>query len=94
MFFGQKKADASTVSTGESYSNQTGSESACRIQKLPRLLVVSADGQLLIYNVDPQEGGECTLAHKHRYAPRQSQPRPERFQPMTGKLLFPVTIQL
>ncbi|XP_056461093.1 WD repeat domain phosphoinositide-interacting protein 1 isoform X2 [Gadus chalcogrammus] len=36
------------------------------IQKLPRLLVVSADGQLLIYNVDPQEGGECTLAHKHR----------------------------
>uniref|UniRef100_A0A8C5AB81 WD repeat domain phosphoinositide-interacting protein 1 n=1 Tax=Gadus morhua TaxID=8049 RepID=A0A8C5AB81_GADMO len=39
------------------------------IQKLPRLLVMSADGQLLIYNVDPQEGGECTLAHKHRYAP-------------------------
>ncbi|XP_030237620.1 WD repeat domain phosphoinositide-interacting protein 1 isoform X1 [Gadus morhua] len=36
------------------------------IQKLPRLLVMSADGQLLIYNVDPQEGGECTLAHKHR----------------------------
>ncbi|CAL8317342.1 unnamed protein product [Arctogadus glacialis] len=60
------KADASAVSTGGSCSNQTGSESDCRIQKLPRLLVVSADGQLLVYDVDPQEGGECTLAHKHR----------------------------
>ncbi|XP_071777471.2 WD repeat domain phosphoinositide-interacting protein 1 isoform X1 [Centroberyx gerrardi] len=36
------------------------------IQKLPRLLVASADGQLFIYNVDPQDGGECMLAHKHR----------------------------
>ncbi|XP_075938379.1 WD repeat domain phosphoinositide-interacting protein 1 isoform X2 [Anarhichas minor] len=36
------------------------------IQKLPRLLVATADGQLFIYNVDPLDGGECTLAHKHR----------------------------
>ncbi|XP_041857526.1 WD repeat domain phosphoinositide-interacting protein 1 [Melanotaenia boesemani] len=36
------------------------------IQKLPRLLVATADGQLFIYNVDPQDGGECQLAHKHR----------------------------
>uniref|UniRef100_A0A667YJN2 WD repeat domain, phosphoinositide interacting 1 n=1 Tax=Myripristis murdjan TaxID=586833 RepID=A0A667YJN2_9TELE len=36
------------------------------IQKLPRLLVASADGQLFIYNVDPQDGGECMLAHTHR----------------------------
>ncbi|XP_056262637.1 WD repeat domain phosphoinositide-interacting protein 1 isoform X2 [Pseudoliparis swirei] len=36
------------------------------IQKLPRLLVATADGQLLIYNVDPLEGGECTAAHTHR----------------------------
>ncbi|XP_046894384.1 WD repeat domain phosphoinositide-interacting protein 1 isoform X3 [Hypomesus transpacificus] len=36
------------------------------IQKLPRLLVASAEGQLFIYNVDPQDGGECVLAHKHR----------------------------
>ncbi|XP_033944933.1 WD repeat domain phosphoinositide-interacting protein 1 isoform X1 [Pseudochaenichthys georgianus] len=36
------------------------------IQKLPRLLVSTADGQLFIYNVDPLDGGECMLAHKHR----------------------------
>ncbi|KAF7652419.1 hypothetical protein LDENG_00097120 [Lucifuga dentata] len=36
------------------------------IQKLPRLLVATADGQLFVYNVDPQDGGECVLAHKHR----------------------------
>ncbi|XP_030645875.1 WD repeat domain phosphoinositide-interacting protein 1 [Chanos chanos] len=36
------------------------------IQKLPRLLVASSDGHLFIYNVDPQEGGECTLVHSHR----------------------------
>uniref|UniRef100_A0A8B9HAN0 WD repeat domain, phosphoinositide interacting 1 n=1 Tax=Astyanax mexicanus TaxID=7994 RepID=A0A8B9HAN0_ASTMX len=31
------------------------------IQKLPRLLVASSDEQLFIYNIDPQDGGECTL---------------------------------
>ncbi|XP_054615091.1 WD repeat domain phosphoinositide-interacting protein 1-like isoform X2 [Dunckerocampus dactyliophorus] len=36
------------------------------IQKLPRLLVATADGHLFIYNVDPQDGGECMLAYKHR----------------------------
>ncbi|KAM9843712.1 WD repeat domain phosphoinositide-interacting protein 1 isoform 2-T2 [Aulostomus maculatus] len=36
------------------------------IQKLPRVLVATADGQLFIYNVDPQDGGECVLAYKHR----------------------------
>lgn len=36
------------------------------IQKLPRLLVATADGQLFIYNLDPQDGGECQLAHQHR----------------------------
>ncbi|XP_028268414.1 WD repeat domain phosphoinositide-interacting protein 1 [Parambassis ranga] len=36
------------------------------IQKLPRLLVATAGGQLFIYNVDPLDGGECVLAHKHR----------------------------
>ncbi|XP_076852563.1 WD repeat domain phosphoinositide-interacting protein 1 [Brachyhypopomus gauderio] len=36
------------------------------IQKLPRLLVVSSDGQLFIYNIDPQDGGECALVHSHR----------------------------
>lgn len=37
-----------------------------RIQKLPRLLVASSDGFLYIYNVDPQDGGECVLVQKHR----------------------------
>uniref|UniRef100_A0A672ZA05 WD repeat domain phosphoinositide-interacting protein 1-like n=1 Tax=Sphaeramia orbicularis TaxID=375764 RepID=A0A672ZA05_9TELE len=36
------------------------------VQKLPRLLVATADGQLFIYNLDPQDGGECVLAQKHR----------------------------
>ncbi|XP_068605898.1 WD repeat domain phosphoinositide-interacting protein 1 [Brachionichthys hirsutus] len=36
------------------------------IQKLPRLLVATGDGQLFIYNVNPLDGGECMLAHKHR----------------------------
>uniref|UniRef100_A0A672MW09 Uncharacterized protein n=1 Tax=Sinocyclocheilus grahami TaxID=75366 RepID=A0A672MW09_SINGR len=29
------------------------------IQKIPRLLVAAADGYLYLYNLDPQEGGEC-----------------------------------
>lgn len=37
-----------------------------RIQKLPRLLMASSDGYLYIYNVDPQDGGECVLVQKHR----------------------------
>ncbi|XP_057717290.1 WD repeat domain phosphoinositide-interacting protein 1-like isoform X1 [Corythoichthys intestinalis] len=36
------------------------------IQKLPRLLAATADGHLFIYNVNPQDGGECILAHSHR----------------------------
>ena len=38
-----------------------------RVQKLPRLLVASSDGHLYMYNVDPQDGGECVLFRKHRY---------------------------
>ncbi|KTF73341.1 hypothetical protein cypCar_00026631, partial [Cyprinus carpio] len=47
----------------------TGQKNVCAlaiIQKLPRLLVASSDGQLFIYNIDPQDGGECTLVQKHR----------------------------
>lgn len=36
------------------------------IQKMPRLLVASHDGYLYIYNLDPSEGGECTLLKQHR----------------------------
>lgn len=39
-----------------------------RIQKLPRLLVTTSDGHLYIYNLDPQDGGECVLIKKHRYS--------------------------
>ncbi|XP_033749748.1 WD repeat domain phosphoinositide-interacting protein 2-like isoform X1 [Pecten maximus] len=36
------------------------------IQKVPRLLVASQDGYLHIYNLDPNEGGECMLLRQHR----------------------------
>lgn len=39
---------------------------ASRIQKLPRLLVASSNGHLYIYNLDPQDGGECVLIKTHR----------------------------
>ena len=35
---------------------------------MPRLLVASQDGYLYIYNIDPVEGGECTLLKQHRYS--------------------------
>ncbi len=38
----------------------------CSIQKMPRLLLASQDGYLYIYNLDPAEGGECTLLKQHR----------------------------
>ncbi|XP_013408500.1 WD repeat domain phosphoinositide-interacting protein 2 [Lingula anatina] len=41
------------------------------IQKMPRLLVASQDGYLYIYNMDPAEGGECTLLKQHRLDGRQ-----------------------
>lgn len=54
----------------------------CRIQKLPRLLVASSDGFLYIYNVDPQDGGECVLVQKHRFVSH----RPYRYVPKYLKL--------
>uniref|UniRef100_A0AAY5EUU0 WD repeat domain phosphoinositide-interacting protein 1 n=1 Tax=Electrophorus electricus TaxID=8005 RepID=A0AAY5EUU0_ELEEL len=47
----------------------TGQRNVCTltmIQKLPRLLVASSNGQLFIYNIDPQDGGECALVQTHR----------------------------
>uniref|UniRef100_A0A1A7Y776 WD repeat domain, phosphoinositide interacting 1 n=1 Tax=Iconisemion striatum TaxID=60296 RepID=A0A1A7Y776_9TELE len=49
--------------------NMFGLKNICAlatIQKLPRLLVASSEGLLYIYNVDPQDGGECVLVRKHR----------------------------
>uniref|UniRef100_A0A673ABN8 WD repeat domain, phosphoinositide interacting 1 n=1 Tax=Sphaeramia orbicularis TaxID=375764 RepID=A0A673ABN8_9TELE len=51
--------------------NMFGLKNICAlamIQKLPRLLVASSNGYLYIYNVDPQDGGECVLVQKHRCA--------------------------
>ena len=39
---------------------------SCSIQKMPRLLVAAQDGYLYMYNLDPVEGGECTLLKQHR----------------------------
>ncbi|OBS72849.1 hypothetical protein A6R68_12571 [Neotoma lepida] len=52
--------------------NFSGQKNICtlstyvQIQKLPRLLVASSDGHLYIYNLDPQDGGECVLIKTHR----------------------------
>ncbi|KAF6281531.1 WD repeat domain, phosphoinositide interacting 2 [Rhinolophus ferrumequinum] len=40
--------------------------SLATIQKIPRLLVGASDGYLYMYNLDPQEGGECTLMKQHK----------------------------
>ncbi|XP_037260761.1 WD repeat domain phosphoinositide-interacting protein 1 isoform X1 [Falco rusticolus] len=48
--------------------NISGQRNICAlstIQKLPRLLVTTSDGHLFIYNLDPQDGGECVLIKKH-----------------------------
>ncbi|GFO10392.1 WD repeat domain phosphoinositide-interacting protein 2, partial [Plakobranchus ocellatus] len=45
-----------------------GLRSVCTIaplQKIPRLLVATHEGHLYIYNIDPNEGGECTLLKTH-----------------------------
>uniref|UniRef100_T1IRF6 Uncharacterized protein n=1 Tax=Strigamia maritima TaxID=126957 RepID=T1IRF6_STRMM len=38
------------------------------VQKILRILVASADGYLYIYNLDPNEGGDCTLLKQHSYS--------------------------
>ncbi|XP_008567609.1 PREDICTED: WD repeat domain phosphoinositide-interacting protein 1 [Galeopterus variegatus] len=48
--------------------NFSGQRNICAlsvIQKLPRLLVASSGGHLYIYNLDPQDGGECVLVKTH-----------------------------
>ncbi|XP_035224915.1 WD repeat domain phosphoinositide-interacting protein 2-like [Stegodyphus dumicola] len=36
------------------------------IQKIPRVLVVSGEGILYIYNMEQAEGGDCTLVQTHK----------------------------
>ncbi|XP_014235192.2 WD repeat domain phosphoinositide-interacting protein 2 isoform X1 [Trichogramma pretiosum] len=43
------------------------------IQKVLRLLVASADGYLYVYNLDTQEGGDCTLFKQHRLDGKQDE---------------------
>nr|XP_054315533.1 WD repeat domain phosphoinositide-interacting protein 1 isoform X2 [Pongo pygmaeus] len=48
--------------------NFSGQRNICTlstIQKLPRLLVASSNGHLYMYNLDPQDGGECVLIKTH-----------------------------
>uniref|UniRef100_A0A0B7ATJ4 Uncharacterized protein n=1 Tax=Arion vulgaris TaxID=1028688 RepID=A0A0B7ATJ4_9EUPU len=47
---------------------QAGLKSVCTItplQKIPRLLVATHEGHLYIYNIEPNEGGDCTLLRTH-----------------------------
>lgn len=50
---------------------EAGTRTICTltlIQKLPRLLVVT-DGRLLVYSLDPKDGGRCSLCHSHQLFP-------------------------
>lgn len=47
----------------------SGQKNVCALtvmQRLLRVVVASADGYLYIYNLDSEEGGECTLIRQHR----------------------------
>lgn len=37
------------------------------VQKMLRLLIASQDGYLYVYNLDPTDGGECTLLKQHKF---------------------------
>ncbi|TRY59629.1 hypothetical protein DNTS_003899 [Danionella cerebrum] len=75
-----------------------GQKNACAlalIQKLPRLLVASSDGQLFIYNIDPQEGGECTLVQKHRlFGSDQESEEPEKPEGNEGLQTYAATVAM
>lgn len=49
--------------------NRPGLKTLCALttlNKVPYVVVVSEDGLLSIFTVDPVEGGECTLVKMHR----------------------------
>ncbi|XP_056286108.1 WD repeat domain phosphoinositide-interacting protein 1-like isoform X1 [Pseudoliparis swirei] len=71
------------------------------IQKLPRLLVASSDGCLYIYNVDPQDGGECVQIQKHRLfdssekqVEQNSAANPEDVSPQPASQSYAATVAL
>lgn len=56
------------------------------IQKLPRLLVATAESKLLIYTLDPKEGGKCCLSHTHQLFPEDKDQCEENIS--KGPMLF------
>ncbi|XP_064634438.1 WD repeat domain phosphoinositide-interacting protein 2-like isoform X2 [Lineus longissimus] len=71
--------------------------SLAMIQKVPRLLVASQDGYLYVYNVDPGDGGECTLVKQHRLDGRQdvpaTEPNPSHDKPLTAGTSYAATVK-
>ncbi|XP_006801039.1 WD repeat domain phosphoinositide-interacting protein 1 [Neolamprologus brichardi] len=84
--------------------NMFGLKNICAlatIQKLPRLLVASSDGYLYIYNVDPQDGGECVLVQKHRLfesneeqVDQKEEENPENVPPQPASQTYAATVAL
>ncbi|XP_035467928.1 WD repeat domain phosphoinositide-interacting protein 1 isoform X2 [Scophthalmus maximus] len=84
--------------------NMFGLKNICAlatIQKLPRLLVASSDGYLYIYNVDPQDGGECVLVQKHRLfdsgeeqVEEKEEENPEDVSPQPASQSYAATVAL
>jgi len=59
--------------------DSSGARNICTlatINKIPRILVASADGYLYIYNVDPAEGQECTLLRQFPLIPNDENALP------------------
>ncbi|XP_075297352.1 WD repeat domain phosphoinositide-interacting protein 1 isoform X2 [Opisthocomus hoazin] len=62
---GMMNQDRAFATVRLNFSGQRNICALSTIQKLPRLLVTTSDGHLYIYNLDPQDGGECVLIKKH-----------------------------
>ena len=52
-----------------------------RIQKTLRLVVMSQEGGVYIYGINPQEGGECNLIKQHRLEGKSDVDRQEPLIP-------------
>uniref|UniRef100_A0A3Q0QXU2 WD repeat domain, phosphoinositide interacting 1 n=1 Tax=Amphilophus citrinellus TaxID=61819 RepID=A0A3Q0QXU2_AMPCI len=79
--------------------NMFGLKNICAlatIQKLPRLLVASSDRYLYIYNVDPQDGGECVLVQKHseEQLDQKEEENPEDGPPQPVSQTYAATVAL
>uniref|UniRef100_A0A4W5Q4K0 WD repeat domain, phosphoinositide interacting 1 n=1 Tax=Hucho hucho TaxID=62062 RepID=A0A4W5Q4K0_9TELE len=73
--------------------NMFGLKNVCAlstVQKLPRLLVASSDGHLYIYNIDPQDGGECVLEAQRE----EEEPEDGRSLPPSTSPSYAATVSL